>query len=185
MLFPDQSSSFTFMQYSIKSSHTRTGHARTRINTHTHTHTHTHLLSSHKCASALWRGGPAQPAQFFLTVRWVAQTVESLQSPAAQHDSPPVAERLKAPAAVVTAPTTGPWQETSHPEHHSEKTCRQCERGRTNSSLFKICNGLPMTCKGHSEDLTWFHPRFELFCYTQAQLNTPFEYWILFFIWAN
>lgn len=64
---------------------------------------------SHERAAALGRGGPAQPAQLVLLVGGVAQAVESLQCPAAQHDGPPVAERLEAPAAVVAAEAARPW----------------------------------------------------------------------------
>lgn len=65
--------------------------------------------ASHERAVAVCRRGPAQPLQLVFTVRRVAQAVEPLQSPAAQHAGAPVAERLEAPAAVVGAPAAGPW----------------------------------------------------------------------------
>ena len=64
------------------------------------------------------RGRPAQPAQFSVVVRRVAQAVESLQSPAAQHDGPLVAEGLEAPVAVVTAEPAGPWEESAGQNMH-------------------------------------------------------------------
>lgn len=70
--------------------------------------THSSCRSSHDWAALGW-GGPAQPAQLFITIRWVAQGVKFFQSPTTQHDCSLVTERLKAPVTMVVTKSTVSW----------------------------------------------------------------------------